>query len=429
MSQIQVRDSDGRGIPNIRIRFATGNNSSEQAIYDNVTDGAGNSTWPIPYWPKRDHYYTLWFNTQDVDLRYESASLVATDGEDQRIVLASTVKPLPPLPAKPSRAEILTAQISFQGLFVETQQFGRLPWFEPAIGWFTGPTAAADRQAVYAVKRAAGDKLVNVAVSSQYQEPNQAYQHVPGRDFSTDLPALYALCREIISEGFYVLLMCGGDGEGEDPVGLTHGWTWLMANFERIVEALVFGDNDAANFDFPTDLTPYIIFCPGYDGCVPEWQPKTHVDEFLLLARRALGVSRYLALELSAGYASWGDGGDNWRSPAGQAVDLILQEFPFPMGPPVPAPADWDHLSNEQRAPWSQVWLVQYMIRPYHRPADQPASFDPAPPHYLAGGTPRGPFVYSAFEYDLYGWVRNPAPTIIAQHRAYLRSLGCALVG
>ncbi len=335
--------------------------------------------------------------------------------------LLPPVPPTPPLPPIPSRDQLCHVQCSFQGLTVQTQQYGVLPLFDPVIGWFTGPTAAADRAACYAAHKAVGDTHINLAVSSQYDEPGQAYAGMPGRDFTNDLDAFRALLTEAIHEGFYILLMMAGDGEEPDPVGLTKGRTWLMQNFERIVTALR-GDGTPVR----PDLTPYIVFCPGYDGVVPGWQPPSGVDAFVQMARGVLGPQGALAIELSAGYCVWaGNEFNNWATPAGQCVDVILSEFPCPMGPPQPCPAD-----PAQRSPWDQVWqIVGRLVRPYHRPADQPANDDPSPPYYLGSGTPRGPYVYVAWEFDTYAWVRGCSVDTVHTHREYLKSLGCPVVG
>lgn len=335
-----------------------------------------------------------------------------------------TSKPTPPigpLPPPPTRAQLCAVQCSFQGLTVATQQFGILPLFDPVIGWFTGQTAAADRAACYAAHREAEDTHVNLALSSQYDEPHQAYAGIPGRDYSEDLETFRVLLTEAICAGFYVLLMLAGDGEVPDPVGMTKGRTWLMANFARIVSALR-GDGSTAR----PDLTPYIVFCPGYDGVVPGWQPPSGVDAFAFMARDVLGSTGALALELSAGYCVWaGDEFNNWATPAGQCFDVILSEFPYPMGPPEPCPAN-----PNDRTRWDQVWqIVGRLVRPYRRPADQPPLDDPHPPYYLATVTSRGPYFYVAWEFDTYGWVRGCSLASVKTHRAYLQSLGCTIVG
>lgn len=100
MSQLQVRDEHGAGLPRINIRIATGHQTSEEAIFDVFTDLAGNAGWPIPYWPLGD--YTLWVNDQNVNPGYGQASLFVTTTADQLITLAATgLPPTPPTPSGP----------------------------------------------------------------------------------------------------------------------------------------------------------------------------------------------------------------------------------------------------------------------------------------------------------------------------------------
>ena len=290
-----------------------------------------------------------------------------------------------------TRAKVCAVRNQFQGLVVVTRQYGTLPLFDPVIGWLAN---RADRQACYDAHKAVGDTHINLALSGQYKEGGEAYEFIPGRDYSQDLPALAALIGEAADEGLYTLLMLGGDGDHYDPDGLVHGYTWLMANFQRIYDGL-------------KAVAPWTVFCPGYDGVVPAWQPASRVADWLLYARSVVGDTGHLAIELSAGYSSWGDGGDNWTSPAGLAVDTILQEFPYQL-----------------EGNWDQVWQIcGRMERPYHRPANQPPWDDPNPPFYLSTPTPRGPRYYVAWEYDTYGWVRQAPLSQVQAHRAYLQSL------
>lgn len=324
------------------------------------------------------------------------------------IALEAGPNPFRKTPSKPTRAQLCGVKLSFQGYTVPTEQYGSLPWFPPALGWLDLP---ADRRTAYAVHRAAGDTHVNLTLSGQYREPRQAYENVAGRDFSKDLPLLHDRIAEAVSEGFLVLLMLAGDGQGSgpgynDPVGWTYGYQWLMDNFERVYRGL-------------EDLAPWIAWCPGYDGVVPGWatspiyQYPSEVDKWLLHARSIVGSEGALALELSAGYPDWGGSAGNYTTPAGQGLDTVMSEFPEPL-----------------EANWDQVWqIVGRLNRPYIRPANQPIWDDPHPPYYLAPSTPRGPFLYVAWEYDTYGWVRGMSVNEVNGHRAYLKALGCELVG
>jgi hypothetical protein len=223
-------------------------------------------------------------------------------------------------------------------------------------------------------------------------------------------------------------------GQYNDPNGMTYGRAWLMRHFATVWAALKGGAGEP-------DLTPWVIPMPGYDGVVPGWQPFTGVNDYVKMARSVVGPDHGLALELSAGYCVWSGEANDWATADGQRFDTILQEFPFPMGPPKPIPAahleadgNWKPnppCGNGERGPWDQVWqMVGRMVKPYNRPANQPPNDDGGgAPFLLSGGTPRGPFFYIAWEFDTYGWVRGLPVADVDQHRAYLRSLGCKLLG
>lgn len=354
------------------------------------------------------------------------------------------------LPAPPTRAQLCGIECAFQGLSVQTQQYGLMPWFEPALGWLA---LASDRDAVYDVKRAEGDTHINLTISGQYHEPQDAsnfYNRVAGRDYTQDLGALRALITEAICagatrglpNGFMILLAMAGDGmsvspdpqpgQYNDPQGWTYGFEWLMQNFSRVWSALR-GDGGEG-----PDLTPWIVPMPGYDGVVPVWQPFTCVNRYVQMARAAVGTAGSLALELGNGYNSWSGEGNDWATADGQMFDVVLSEFPYQMGPPdlIPAsllgPEGWlPSATNEQRAPWDQVWQIAGALVPvFHRPADMPANDYPdGIPKRLVGGTPRGPFFYVAWEFDTFGWVRGAPLSQVQRHRAALLAIGAVYVG
>lgn len=301
-----------------------------------------------------------------------------------------------PLPPRPTRDQLCGIRNQFQGLLITTKQVGEQYWFEP---WLADLTDTADRQIVYDAHKAVGDTHVNL---------------------SLDLTGLAGLAwrkqliREAITVGGMtgVLLMCMGDGQetnvppgGHDPGAL--GYEWLMNNFSTIYQFMQDGE----------DLTPYIVWCPGYDGVVPAWQPFTRVNEFVRMAREVIGDGA-LALELAYGYMSWTGERNIWAEPDGQCVDVILSEFPIDWGTPPTFGCD-------------AVWqIVGRMVQPYLRPAEQPADDDPHPPYMLGGGTPRGPFYYVALEHSAYNWVRQHCDVaLVNERRAYLKALGCAYVG
>lgn len=91
MAQINVRDITGRGVPRINIRLSEGTQPSDAAIYDMFTDLAGNTGWPVPYFPVQR--YALHVNFANVNPAYvpQSYYLLESDmSEDVQITLEHT---------------------------------------------------------------------------------------------------------------------------------------------------------------------------------------------------------------------------------------------------------------------------------------------------------------------------------------------------
>lgn len=333
------------------------------------------------------------------------------------------------LPPPPTRDQILGGTCVFQGLWVETAQWGRMPLFDPAIAWLD---LKADRLACYDAKRAAGSDLVVLAATGQYHEPQDSsnwYNRMPGQDFVTTgrMDVFHDLIVEALTEGGMtgVEVWCGGDGTGFDPGGLTYGFSWLMAHFADAIFAPL------------ADLNPYLVWFAGADGCIPGWDDDnqghwTRTEDWFTHARPIIGPTGHLGAYLSSGYWCWTEA-NRYLTPAGREVDKIVQEFPSPMGPPTsPVPEDFCTQSNEVRAPFDQVWQPsnRTLGPAYHRPPEQPACDDNKTFGEQIPPNARGPVYRDAREYDTYEHVRNKVtPATTATRRAYLRSLGWPLVG
>lgn len=92
MAQLKVRDVNGAGIPNIGIRIAIGSGSSDEAVFDVLTDKQGNQGWPIPFWPIQR--YALHVNMREAngtplrfDPRFGEARVLVDHGNDVEITL------------------------------------------------------------------------------------------------------------------------------------------------------------------------------------------------------------------------------------------------------------------------------------------------------------------------------------------------------
>jgi hypothetical protein len=322
----------------------------------------------------------------------------------------------PPLPPIPSRDQVCALKVSLQGLTYHTTQYGDIP------AWFYAMLNPDDRTRARGDHAAAGDTHITIPIAEAYKEPGTLWPDAlkQGYDYSQNLDALRAICTEVITAGFFVDMPLAGDGMGDgpgynDPVGNTYGYEWLMANLPRIVAGLQ-GDGTVP------DLTPYILFRPGWDSCfygwsipneVPDQQPD-RVRQFGALFRSLL-PNGYLAIEHTPGNIPCGEGGTDYQ-PGGlmRAYDTILSEF---------------NTVHEDSC-WQ---VVARMVPHYNRPSDQPSGDDPNPPFYLAPGTERGPYFYVAFEPTIggvYQWCRgNCSLEDVQAVRAYLRGLGCVLTG
>lgn len=325
-----------------------------------------------------------------------------------------------PLPV-PTRDQLCKVKTSgMQGLTVSTQ-YGNVPWFDPYI---TSPElSASDRQSIYAAKKAAGDTHFLVSLSWNYVETGVKFgslNRAPvGFDGTKDWNRFLSILDEIISAGFYVSLHLAGDGLSNpdfsynDPQGWTYGFQWLMG---KIVE--ISGKIGSAR-------SPYIIWCPGFDGCVPGWAGPENdwhrTNEWLVHARQVLGPQAVLAIYLSSGYWAWSGENDDYATPDGQNVDVTFYEGPVPFGPRMGPYPGQDHGS-----PWDQVWQISKRLlrSAYRRPSDQPSGDDPG---IIAGdfNTPRGKMYRIFIEISTYLWVRGAiSQADVEWERQYLRDIG-----
>ena len=316
---------------------------------------------------------------------------------------------LPPFPPVPSRDQRGNIDIGFQGEMVTTMQFGTFPVFGPE----TSSLDDADLHSYAQQLSGRGYTHAEMAISWQYDERDYHYP-VPGRDLSNDLDELARRIRILIhyfSGG--VLLHLAGDGLSNpnggynDPQGWTYGHEWLMENLPRIVRGLAHSSYG--------DVTPYITWCPGYDavfygwgkdGEVPDGQPQRVIDYGNLL--RSLLPDCVSGIEFTPGNIPVGEGGEDFNGRM-QVFDVLLAEYR----------ADYPRHDDDE-------WQINArMVRPYHRPGDQPANDDPNPPWYLAPGNPRGPYFFVSYERETYLWVRGRVSREdIAASARYHRDMG-----
>lgn len=334
-----------------------------------------------------------------------------------------------PFPPPPTRAQVCEISTSLQGLTYQTSQHGPIPaWFYAALNAADKQIARNAHKTAVQPGRVGGDTHISIGISEAYIEPGTLwpYELQLGYDYTQNLDAFRAILTEVIQDCFLIDLPLAGDGmsvnddpqpgQYNDPQGNTYGYQWLMNNFERIALALK-GNGTPAQ----PDLTPFIIFRPGWDavfygwgvkGEVPDQQPD-RVRKFGELFRRVL-PNGYLAIEHTPGNIPCGEGGGDY-TPGGLmwAYDTIMSEFN----------------TVHQDSCWQ---VVARMVRSYTRPPDQPSGDDPNPPFYLVDSM-RGPRFYVAFEPTsggVYEWCRGRCSVQdVNDVRTYERAMGAQFVG
>jgi len=320
--------------------------------------------------------------------------------------------PVPPFPPLPTRDQLGNVNIGFQGEMVSTQEFGTFPVFGPE----TTTLSDADLHSYCSQLASRGYTHGEIALSWRYDEADFHYP-VPGRDLSHDLDELARRIRIMLKYFIGVQLHLAGDGMSNadrtynDPQGWTYGYEWLIENLPRIVNGLkssVYGD-----------VTPYIVWVPGYDGVFYGWGPPNENPDRQPDRVRAYGSTlrsllpdAVIGLEFSTGHIPLGEGVGDY-SPTGRMkdFDVILAEYA----------SDAPHHADDE-------WQINgRMVHPYHRPADQPASDDPAPPYYLAQSNARGlNYFFISYERETYSWVRQRiSRQTVADSAAYHKAMGC----
>jgi hypothetical protein len=333
---------------------------------------------------------------------------------------------VPPLPAPPTRFEILNVKLTFQGLHVQCDSYGDLPWFEAALPWLTPDC----RTSAYAAKHAStawpgGDTHVLINLPSGpalYDEPGQPYSadKFPALDWTNGGTfvdgRLAGLVVEAAQAGFnkQLLFLGGDDGERGFPIA--------MLQLDLVATALrssTFGD-----------LRGYVVVLPGWDGVFYGYSPE-HVQQW---GEKCRTLFIYCGVEHQPGRIPVGEGGSDYQ-PGGRMrwADLILAEFDGPLDSAWRTKRTLD-AAGRPDYPGNQIWQIgARMLGPaYHPPVDQPADSDSSrPPFYLAPDSDRGPFVHCAFEWTgEYFFVRGQQTSEDQQRsREYFRSAGWSCGG
>jgi hypothetical protein len=318
-------------------------------------------------------------------VKYDGAYAIDSWSCDLPVTLASAV---PPLPNPPTRSQALAIHDSFNSLTVQLSS-GSIPWFDAAL---SSLSSAADRQAVYAAKKANGDTHAIVYFTpggALYNEPNQPYQNYQMPDYVSNPAPFVALVQEVIRAGFTPMVFLLEDTEANTEGYLAHAVSALQGA--------------------TPSLLPYVTFNPGFDGIFYGWPPAA-VTKFGAYFR-TLVLNGVLTMEFNTAHIPLGNGPADF-TPTGAMKDYdgVLAEFDLW---PMVGDGEWQILGR--------------LFGPnFHRAPNQPATDDPHPPFYLAQPSARGPFVAVCWEWGTYKFVRSQyAPSDLAAAIAYYLALGC----
>ena len=323
-------------------------------------------------------------------------TMCAVDCNQPNIIL---VPVLPPFPPVPTRDQVTSVKLTFQGLTVTTQQLGTITWFEPFIVALTNP---ADRQAVYAAKHAQGDTHL---ILTFYRDVRPIYNEAPYQDIidpSGELNQSWylSLVEEVIQNGFTPIIAYDGDA-GDDP---TYGYP-NAARQAPILKTLL------ASSRFG-DLNQYVLYGRLWDSVFYGSTPD-NIKAFGVLFRQLL-PNGYLGIEFNFGHIPVGGGPADY-APGGRMTDydVIWGEFDWPTA---------HHAATIGGIEWQ---ILSRLLGPkYVDDPNQTAGNDG--PWYLAVPSPRGPYFFSCFEWGEYQWTHGQMTMAeYAAGYAYYKARGC----
>lgn len=312
-------------------------------------------------------------------------------------------------PPKPTREQVcgITCRSMNSCPDVVTKQWGKIPWFEPILGTLVDPQ---DRANVYAVKHGMGDTHAIIGMSSvagvMYDEPCDI-QHVYEPNQELQLPWFRALIEEIIRNRFVPVIALDGDNGDNVPRG--------SANALRQLPILI----NLLQSSHYRDLREDVLIARFWDG-VFYGTSRENALKFGQEFRR-LNPNGHLAIEHQPGRIPFGEGTDDWMPGAAMSFyDVPCHEFDYANDVP-PNPTIWQV--------GGRMLGAAYVIGP-----DQDGDFHP--PNYQLHGTPRGPWINCALEWEGTYWAvrRGTAPghstlALEQQRRDYLLARGWKYTG
>lgn len=340
------------------------------------------------------------------------------------LALVPTAPPAVPLPPAPSRDAIVRAQNwGMQGeTFTDPVCTGgqTVPLWDPMIT----PMTPACRAKAYARKHDFyGDRKVIIPIAWGYPEPGTALINSQGTDWTNDMPTVRARVLEAVQAGLYVDLNYAGDGLSTlDTAGkcawldLDNGYRdygWPCAEeLVPMVDGALRGDGSS---NTTGNLLPFVIKTLGWDGTfygsaspdqIAHWAAAVHASDPTAVA----------SMEFNVGHIPLGEGPGEY-DPGGRMSNFDLVKGEFDVTPSYRDDATWQISARLLCSSWS-------------RPADMPASDDPAPPCYVpSSSSARGAVYVDAFELDTYCWVRFSCSIgDVVAHAQYMKAIGWSVI-
>jgi hypothetical protein len=308
-------------------------------------------------------------------------------------------------PAVPTREEVLGIGMHFRGgIVIDSVEFGKMPWWPPALCWCNSDT----RQLVYQAMRAAGDTHVIIDIPDGvplYNEAGQFYDPIRfgALDWTNGLTTfdsrLSDLVDEVIGEGFKFYMTL------DDRMDVSYKLV------QMVTETLT------------DEQLKYGVIVPGFDGVFYGWPLPSDITNWATLAREAKPQA-YLGIQFNLAHIPVGGGPADYESGGPMdGFDLISGSFP----------------SLPWTVPGNSWQIMSRCVHPYIRPADEPADADGISPPFFLVDSPRGVRFFCAFETSYpYNWVRvdmnnqiaiNNAILEMDKERIYFKSMGCHFVG
>ena len=324
-------------------------------------------------------------------------------------VAVNVWQPLPceypkPMPPVPTREQLTNVQADFCNL---TDSKGRV-MFTPFLFSLMAMGDVDSANDWLAKMKAAGDTHIVISPAYAYANDGGFTYSIPGADFHDgaqgknniggigvwgNLAQFRNYVEVLIRSGFYPVIMMNADGQTGGSGGI-YGYDWFVkGGASNLVSVL----------KQEPDLTPYVLFVPGWELIGPGGDhTPDQIQKEMVALRKAVGPGRQIGIEFGQGYIHVGGGDRDWYQSGLIEADAFLVEFNQPLDRNIEG-------------------LTQIADR---------VLAGRAGPYYFAKARPRGKMSVVAFEYDAYDAIRGRCNQACqTNHGKLLKSFGFTLFG